>query len=239
VPTGLRIDGFARIVVDALNVRTAPSIDAPQLVDPGIDGPSSPVRLGSESHVDEVYILEGPVMANGYRWWRIGPTEYVWDIDEESGAPMMLPAPIVDELLHIGWVAEGDDDDAWIVPVDPPCPAAPVETADVTLKAASWAVRLACFRGQVLTLRGWMAIAAGATEMTLAVFPHRRTWEDPDNHDRLPFRLDPANLVVPVENQWLGLTGQFDHPSALTCDPVAILECRSTFTVTSVAALGP
>jgi hypothetical protein len=189
----------------------------------GDTGPPVQVRYGSRT-VDglvDLYILDGPVKVDGYRWWQVAATQYV------GSKP--------------GWVAEGNQKGTvdWLVPVAAPCPAPPVEVADVTLTRASWAVRLGCFRGQTLTFRGWIAWEFYDSGWEGAIFPVRRSWEDPDSIDRLDFMLLPGAGPLPATDQWIEIVGQFDHQfAAQTCEGASLLECRSTFAASSVRPLG-
>jgi hypothetical protein len=225
----LRSDSFARIVIPELNVRARPSTSAPVLEEGHADAPPTKVRFGTASRIDDLYVLDGPVKADGYRWWLVSPTEY---LSFDTAGDLITMADPIPSSSSTGWVAEGEGQDAWLIPAENPCPQPPVETAEVTSKVASWAVRLGCFRGQTLTFRGWSDGGA-------AIFPVKRTWEDPDNHDRLDIRVFPSTLALPAPGQWLEITGQFDHPSSTTCPEYDLLECRSTFTATQLGALGP
>lgn len=227
--TALRIGTFARVVIPELNVRTGPSTSAPPLQEGHADAPPTRVMFGTASKIDDVYVLDGPIKADGFRWWLVAPTEYLYY--GTSGDLITLPDPSPDQE-HTGWVADGQGSDAWLVPAESQCPRPPVETAEITLKAASWAVRFGCFSGQTMTFRGW-------NDGGDAIFPGKRTWDDPDNHDRLDFRRYPSTLALPAAGQWLEITGQFDHPSSTTCEEFELMECRSTFTAIQVLALGP
>ena len=227
--TALRTDSFARVVIPELNVRARPSTSAPVLEEGHSDAPPTKIKFGTASRIDDVYVLEGPVHADGYRWWLVSRTEYLNDGPDGDLITMPLPTP---DPTHVGWVADGEGSDAWLVPAESQCPPPPVETAEVTLKAASWAVRFGCFSDQTLMFRGW-------TDDGYSIFPDKRTMDDPDNHDRLDFRRFPSTLAVPAPGQWLEITGRFDHPSSSTCEASELLECRSTFTATQIVALGP
>ena len=236
-PTGLFERGFARITVAELNVRTAPSINAAQLMQYQGDAPPTPVRWGKRSGFDRVFILAGPVDADGYRWWQVGPTAY-----ESNG--VSYPAPLAPVSEEIGWVAGGDGDRAWLVPTDE-CPVGPIELADITLQKASWGVRVGCFQGQVLTLRGWLTTlppddgSAGPPVAGPAIFPVVMGWYDDGNVNRLDFRLDPAmGMKLPSPEQWVEVTGSFDHPTASQCEAYEVLACRATLTVTAIRSLG-
>jgi hypothetical protein len=182
-------------------------------------GPPFPVRYGTKYEVEDVFILDGPVGAEGYEWWQVAPSEH---------------------LSISGWVVAGNrkGTEAWLVPVVAPCPAPPIEVADVTLTRSSWAVRLGCFRGQTLTFRGWLAWEFFDSEWE-AIFPVQRTWEDPDSIDRLDYMLLPGAGPLPDTDQWIEIVGQFDHPIvAAQCEGATLLECRSTFAASSVRPLG-
>jgi hypothetical protein len=227
--TALRAGSFARVVIPELNVRAQPSTSAPVLEEGHSDAPPTKIRFGTASRIDDVYVLEGPVKADGYRWWLVSRTEYLDFGPDGDIIAMALSRP---DPTYVGWVADGEGSDAWLVPAESQCPRPPVETAHVTLKAANWAVRFGCFSDQTLTFRGW-------TDDGTSIFPGKRTMDDPDNHDRLDFRRFPSTLAVPTPGQWLEITGQFDHPSSRTCEAFELLECRSTFTATQIVALGP
>ncbi|MCS6844883.1 MAG: SH3 domain-containing protein [Caldilineales bacterium] len=61
-----------------LNVRRAPSVKGD--------------RIGRFQANERVIVLEGPVEADGYRWWRVGTNQLA------------------------GWVAEGSGDEVWLSP---------------------------------------------------------------------------------------------------------------------------
>jgi len=225
--SGLLSGSFARVAIPELNVRVRPSTSSPVLQEPQVDAESKDITFGTASGIDNVYVLDGPVVADGYRWWLVSPMEHRLD-----GRSLPAPEPDPDRT---GWVADGTGKDAWLIPAANPCPPAPVDTADVTLKAASWAIRLACFPGQELTFRGWYEWNGGPT----AIFPVARTWADPENVDRLDFRVFPSTLPLPASGQWIEITGMFDHPSTTTCASLDLLGCRATFTATQIAPLGP
>jgi hypothetical protein len=229
----LRANSFARVVIAELNVRAGPSTSAPMLEEGHSDATPTKIRFGTTSHVDDVYVLDGPVRADGYRWWLVSPTEYYVD-DPVRGAPGTLPDPIA-RADYTGWVVDGDGGHDWLVAAANPCPGEPVETADVTSKVASWAIRFGCFRDRTMTFRGW-------NDGDYAIFPVKRTWDDPENHDRLDFRVFPSTLALPTQGQWFEITGQFDHPSSASCEERferEVLQCRATFTATAIVPLGP
>lgn len=227
----LTVNSFARVVIPELNVRGAPSTSAPVLQEGHADAVPTKIRYGTTSGIDDVYVLDGPVKADGYRWWQVLRTEYVPDTDPARGGPIIVPDPFPD-TASVGWVADGEAGHAWLIPAENPCPEVPIETSDVTLKVASWAIGLGCFQSQTLTFRGWNA---GGN----SIFPVKRTWEDPDNHDRLDFLVFPSTLALPPPGQWFEVTGRYDHPSSATCVEREVLACRMAFTATEIVPLGP
>ena len=237
-PAGLFAGGFAKIAVAELNVHTGPSIDAERLMQGQADAPPTPVRWGRKSGLDRVFILAGPVAADGYRWWQVAPTVYEW-----NGAS--VPAPLAPYPDEIGWVADAGADRAWLVPADE-CPGGPIELADITLAKTSWGVRVSCFQAQVLTLRGWLTTippdwaSSKSPVVGPAIFPVVMGWYDEGNVNKLNIRLHPAmSLELPAPEQWIEVTGAFDDPTASQCAPFEVLECRATLTVTSIRPLGP
>ena len=222
-PARLQVHSFAQVVVAVLNVRTRPTTSAPLKQSGGIEMPPQPVRYGTGTPdgLVDLYVLDGPVKADGYRWWQVAPTQY-FDSDP-------------------GWVADANQKGTvdWLVPAAAPCPTPPVAVADLTLTHATWAVRLGCFRGQTLTFRGWIAWEFYDSGWEGAIFPVQRTWSDPDSIDRLDFMLLPGAGALPETDQWIEIVGQFDHPYATkNCEGATLLECRSTFAASSVRPLG-
>jgi hypothetical protein len=241
-------DCFARVTVDALNVRTGTGLDAPQLVLPQVDAPPVDAVVGLTSGREHVFLIEGPIQADGFAWYQVGVmnTQY-----EQATGP-----------LFVGWVASGDGTDPWLVPEDP-CPTGPVELADLTYAGleTTWAIYVGCFGDRVLTLRGWFPLLPPDFQMPydpdgscfagepafLLCGPYNwdiRTSEmsfyDPRNTDRLDFTVDPAaGVVLPERGQWIEITGAFDHPAAQHCGPeaIGILNCRAVFVASAVRAL--
>lgn len=225
----LHVGDFVRVVVSELNVRVKPSTSAPRVNEPrGL--PPLQFGPGTDDGVDDLFILDGPVRADGYQWWLVFATEYYWT--ERNGKVVTRPLPFPQ---NSGWVAAGNSKQDWLVPIDDPCPGGQVDIAQLTTRVASWAVRLGCFPGQTLTLRAWFDNA----DVLPAVFPERRSWESARNWDRLDFRTYPESLELPAPEQWVELVGQFDHPSSQSCAAAELLNCRTMFTITAIRGLGP
>lgn len=89
--TALTVDGFARVEVDALNVRSGAGT-----------GFSAVASLGSGAIVA---VLGGPISAGGYQWYQI---QFDWGEWPSADYP------------RTGWVASGSGGSAYLVPVKPP-----------------------------------------------------------------------------------------------------------------------
>lgn len=245
----LVVDCFARLTVDSVRLRTAPSLDAPQVQEGVADGPPIEVVVGQASGRELVYVADGPVQADGIAWYQVGVLNTE---SEQSAGP-----------LYIGWVASGDGTTTWLVPEDlcPPAAAA-VELADLTIARweTPWAIHLGCFRDQVITLQGWFPVLPPEfetpydTDGTCFAEPGflqcgsfnkdirtaEMTFYDPRNRERLNFTVDPAtDLELPERGQWIEIIGAFDHPAAQECGPDAAsnLSCRAVFVATEIRSL--
>lgn len=249
VPTALAPNGFAQVVAARVNVREAPGLDAPTLSLPPVGDSPVGMRpvLGTDGGSQHVYILEGPVSANGFDWFRVAPIDW-------EGNQHIYPE-------FVGWTAAGDAVDPWLVPENP-CPTGPITLADLTYSATTtnWATRLGCFRGQELTLRGWYLVPEGigfeepcpnepAFLMCGSGVHDIRTAEmsyyDQRSADRLVFVVNPqSGIVMPPPKQWIEIIGHWDDPAAALCPVETIpwdsgtLACRIQFVISSVTALG-
>jgi hypothetical protein len=234
----LQVEGFAEVVADRLQMRLAPRLAADMVVEPLYGDyppgtPFPPVLLGRESGLTMVYLLAGPVAADGYEWYFVA----------EAAEASIWPG-------HTGWVAAGDSDDAWLVPATVPCPDEPIELADVTLVAMSRLRAIHCLGGRTITLRGYyVAPPPGesgegecASEPAWLVcnfgWHGLRTvaaaWAGDANH--LDLQLHPDLGPMPPRPGWIEVTGQFDHPAAAACGDGTLasnLGCRMAFVVTS------
>jgi hypothetical protein len=72
-PAGsLPVEGFVSVAADGLNMRVAPGLDA-ELVRQFIadcQEPCPPLLLGPGSLYSELFLLDGPVEADGYAWYQ-------------------------------------------------------------------------------------------------------------------------------------------------------------------------
>ncbi len=112
-------------------MRTGPEVSADSIIYPGRLTPG-----------DRLYLVDGPVHADGYDWYLGLPYEARTN---EEGAP-------AGAWVRFGWVAATDKTgEAWIVPIRPDCP--PNAGLD-TLAGISGVLRLACFGDRPITLEG-------------------------------------------------------------------------------------
>ena len=240
---GARPDvGFATVVADRVNVRVAPSIDARVITLAIADcpDPCAPLQVGQGTPYPELYLLDGPVQADGFDWY--------------------LAATAPEDAIfpeYIGWVAAGDTSGDWLVLHAPDCPPAPIKLTDITY-ALSRFKAIACFGRQPLTVRGWYVKLPADAEVN-GVCPVEPGWllcgygyhmlrPQPSDFygdaNNLPMKVDPTSVAMPPRPNWVSVTGMFDHPSAQSCgtdaeDQVAFrLGCRMEFVVTE-AHLAP
>jgi hypothetical protein len=213
IPTGQVLD----VVTTNLRVRSEPRVaDDSALLEPFL-------QPG-----DRVVVLDGPVIASDYAWYRVVPIA--------SGS-----ADRTADDLPLGWVASADHDATpWVAAAEPDCPTGVVDIG--ALVEMHRYERLACFRDEGLTFlalldgdpdTGWWAldqlIAAARTNPV----------------DVAPVVDAPFGLTDIPRGHAVVLSGAFDRPADFDCQPVPIddpviadLNCRSTFVLTS-ATRGP
>jgi hypothetical protein len=228
-PTGFAPGTVAQVVDTDLVIRTAPGVGADSVILPGLLDP--PALL---------YVMDGPVVADGLEWYEVIPSgiDYL---------PTGYPAS--------GWVAAGSREGApWIGAAQLDCPA-PQDLLSVV--SLSDAATLACYGAETLTLEGtWKgcspAVLGGAGTPDLFFAQSCEITPDGLARDVIP---NPGALEVvhegdvALENDQVGMTvrvtGHFDDPLASECtyrtEPVpadlGILQCRAMFIATSAEAV--
>jgi hypothetical protein len=213
----LKVDGTARVVVDDLRVRARPGLDAP-----AVSG-----GLGTGSLV---FIMAGPVVADGYTWFHVHP----FDI-----GPM-------------GWVAAASRDGRpWLTPGGFACAAPPLDGSKLLeLRGLGG---LACFGGHDVELVGDVTCTTSNPDLPFtgpSWLRHDLTCRiDVLGESMLLFGGKGAESVIAAPSV-IGatLTGHWDDPEAASCvwtgpspgpSPVAVItDCRSLFVVTE-AIVGP
>jgi LysM repeat protein len=119
----LRTNGFANVLVTGLRVRSEPSTGSTVLWTGPVPG-------------DRMFVVAGPVEAEGYTWYELAhPDSLAWD----------GPA--------IGWVAAaGADGERWLAGLEPVCPPFPPDVE--RLPELTPFERLACFGSRPITYDG-------------------------------------------------------------------------------------
>ena len=193
----------------------------------------------------DLFVLEGPVSASGYTWYRVVPLSF-------------------SQLeLSRGWIAAASrDGEPWIAPAGIECPPVPSHVSE--LRDVPRDLRLACFSGQPITVQARViecncdvdggyydpAWFGWGGQPLLLVEPSETAAPD-DTESWLVLMLDPAGRhpdPLPV-GQIVNVTGMFDHPDARGClfqnlpiesgPPEPTDACRYMFATTSLVAVGP
>jgi hypothetical protein len=228
----LTVESFAEVVAEALQVRVGPGLGSEvlELDCYGYPAPGCPPAVvGRNTSSTVVFLLDGPVAADGYDWYLVA--------DATSNAYGGI----------VGWVAAGDAEDAWLVPKSVTCPTPPIELADVTPMTGF--ARLHCFGGEEMTLRGYAAEpptdAFEWTGRSVLVWPG----EFSDNGDRLIVYLAPGLGQALHTPSWVEIIGGFGMPATEEwCGPAALesapivrlppdTQCRTFFAATSIDGL--
>lgn len=230
-PGGLAQDRVASVVTNDLVVRSLPEISAASIIDP--------VRL---SDGQLLFVMDGPVAADGFDWFHVMAFE-----EHADDTPEELPGP--------GWVAAGQAGEPWIAAWPGACPASNLEDF--------WQVPslllLACFGGNDLVLEGTLHQCSYSVPgyISPAWLVHVSCEIRPDMPSdafslRPGFQVHQEEADVPahdLEGHWVRVTGHFDDPAARTCvedwsplgepTPPAqlILGCRAAFVATDITRL--
>jgi hypothetical protein len=246
-PVGiLAPDATAQVVTTDLVMRSAPG-----------GGPESEVFPGTLDAPTLLYVLDGPVTADGYDWYLVRPF-----LMEGNAAPP--------EHWRLGWVAASSrDGEAWIAPAAPECPFPDLPA----LMELSPVASLACFGDRELTLVGTFAwsdyiVPGVVSPWWLGIGFHMLRPPNTDPNQAVPgtyfgFHVaddDPSdgNQLDYEPGAAIRIAGHFDDPVAQTCvagllpgepEPATaaeaelraqayILQCRHQFVATSVAPDG-
>ena len=247
------VDKLAQIAIGGLSVRIDPSIAAE--------------RVGILPHPQTVFVLAGPVQADGYTWYQLGSLGIV-SVAECVGE--ILPFQCT---TWVGWAAgitpEGDQ---WVVPFEPvvDCPPGRDTTTYLSLDALT---RLACAGDDEWRLVAYVAPPGGRGcfsawmvdpgWMSCArLFPQPVESElDGDSSLAvfIPPELGECGPGCPwdeLTGSWVEVVGHLDDPVAKTCayvlnsqfveapspppDPdLAVFGCRLNFVVTELTATTP
>ena len=234
---------IVRVLTDGLRMREQPSAES-TLVD---NLPVNQLLLVGYAAQRSDW---GPISAEGFAWYPVIRLGELTDLPPLSDGPLLTTSAI-------GWVADGDDTEAYIQLLDPRCPPRPVSLA--TLEAMQPWEQLACFGPEQITLEGTFGcVGCGGTipgtfEPDWMAQPNNLGFLSVDPNARIgPFsmRFAPAGPATPAVGQILRVVGHFDDPAAAECaispgDPPVPLDslatglyCREQFVVESVEVTG-
>ena len=232
----LGTDVIAEVVTTDLVMRTAPEVSAESIVFPGRLNPG-----------DRLYLVEGPVSADGFEWYLGSP--YAARVNEEADGASLV-------WVRFGWVAAADKaGEAWIAPIEPECPAV---ASVASLAALPLEMRLACFGQEPVTLEGEVSCSIAGPPIPTPE-PDWLTWNacymvppgappyEPTGGSREVITVHYPPGAERVESA-LSLTGHFDDPRSSECranaptpegdlyseglnDREAQLRCRASFVV--------
>jgi hypothetical protein len=239
VSGGLQIGAFVAPVVDAVILRETPT--------------TAGVRIGTLARGSINLVIEGPVEADGYRWFRLSAS----GLPPSSGCVTPVPTDPLTCPIWFGWAAAGDpaDPTGWFEPIEVECPD-PDQDAGAFLELPQ-RVPLGCYGSATISFTTWYPELPPAGEPCEAD-PAVAWLYCPDTvHDvwasanesagfqRL--HVDPSSgVTIPERGQWLRISGAFDHGAASQCaeaeeavdpdpDPdLAVLECRVRLVVQQV-----
>ena len=236
VTATLRPGAVAEVVTSDLLVRSEPAISDTSTIYPNtLDAPML------------LYVVDGPVAANGYDWYLVKPfhADYLPHGDELIVGPL------------IGWVAAaGRDGEVWIEPARIDCPALDLDG----VRRLSATGRLACFGDQELELAGEFGgcFVSDPATTSPAWLNHTGCALVPQGYREGAVVPDPGGLVMRMDGDVgmphvirapIVVTGHFDDPAAGTCrlipgasvidsrpPELVVLDCRTQFVVTGVSS---
>lgn len=216
----LPVDTLARTTVEGLAVRAEPTTAAE--------------RLAVLEAGERVYLVRGPVGADGHPWFLVAPAEdrISTDCSDETSTALVC-------ATEIGWVAAASaDGDAWLETVDPGCPAQRDAEAFLGLEPAE---RLACAGDGEWRLVAYLAPSTEGRGC-FPVWLVDPGWLDGACNFLYPQPVERAfdtdtslQVFVPPElgscgpegcpfdslkGSWVEIVGQLDHPAAQECTMV-------------------
>lgn len=231
----LATDSIGRVVVTDLVVRSAPGVgDDSRILEMGLtDG-------------DLVYVVAGPVSADGYDWLLVTQL-----------APSFASRAA-------GWIAPASrEGEEWVKPMAPDCPA---EVSVEAFASVPQPLLLYCFGGQELTLEGVYGSCAHGDPViqepewlanNFCIFEMVGRPEGESDWPSMEVHTDPAAAFESDgAAQAVRITGRFDSPLAETCrfmDEAAEImpelgetdelflrfNCRAAFVVESATPMDP
>lgn len=251
-PSALTIDSIVSTTVERISVRSGPSVDAERL---------GSVELGTVG-----FVVDGPVDADGFRWYQVSAL----GLPPNTGCTGPFVTDPYNCPAWFGWLAgAGENGDPWLATHEIECPD-PSSLEELALGRTALE-RLACFGSESFVFRAWWpempddAGPGGACVSQDAPSGWLLCQSSNDNgvtigEDQgfggigVSISIDPAiGVAMPPRGRWLELRVHLDDPAAQSCGDDAagtmaeervpeewVLFCRSELVVESVAAVdGP
>ncbi len=222
------------------------------------EGPGTgATRIGILSAGSENIVLEGPVEADGFAWYRLSAI----GLPPATGCTgPAVTTPLSCPIWH-GWAAAGNPDDgsAWFVATGTDCP--DPDTESTRFLSLPFRLPLVCYGDDEITftafypelpddagLGGACAVDSSIAWLYCVNIAYDEVWAT-DSYTGPQARLfvDPASGVeLPDRGQWLRITGTYDHPHSPDCAAAhelvgefgsaedAVLDCRTHFVVSAV-----
>ncbi|MGI8658656.1 MAG: hypothetical protein ACR2K4_07805 [Candidatus Limnocylindria bacterium] len=253
-PSALAVDSIVTTTVERLSIRRGPSVDAERLGSIGLGTPG--------------YVVDGPVDADGFRWYLVSTL----GLPPNSGCLTPIETDPYSCPAWFGWLAGEPEnaDSPWLEPHQIDCPAPPL-TAERLLLRRTDLERLACSGAEPFTFRAWWPEVpldvsqappcGGRNEPAGWLLCHLANdnvvtiGEDPARGGvGTTVSIDPAtDVTMPPRGTWIELRVHLDDPAAQECDMAAaagggldrppeqiVLDCRGEMVVESVRAVdGP
>jgi hypothetical protein len=218
---GLEAGDMAAVVTTDLVVRSAPAVRADSLI--------QPVTLSEPS---VVYVIDGPLIADGYAWYLVDPAR---------------AHSALGDVPTAGWVAAGGPDgEAWIASHEPVCAEDLAVDAFIALAPQ---VALYCYAAQPLSVDGTVedcgtivGLGRPWSSACLLYVPGRDPSSIPDGCVDVcapSVEIWFLGLSPPVSGDLVSVTGHFDDAAAQQCTdergettPLAVHRCRLAFVAT-------
>jgi hypothetical protein len=170
---------------------------------------------------DRLFVVEGPVFADDYDWYRVAP------VGTDSDRPW--------HELPSGWVSRGHHDGTpWIAVASPDCPPRPVDIA--SLNTMHPLERVACFHDERLAFAA--VVEGGSQDGWIALDRVDARLAATDRG--IEVTIEPSEFVGAVglpNDRAVVLEGAFDQCASSTEQELADrLACRGVFAVSQVQA---
>lgn len=253
-PASLELDTIVAATVNDLSVRSGPG--------------TSQTRLGSIAAGTPGYVVDGPVDAEGYRWYLLSAL----GLPPNSGCAGPIETDPFNCPSWFGWVASGSADAPWLTDdagdADA-CAESPFAFEEIVIGVTDL-MRLHCFGSDPFTFRAWWpeipddAGLGGACSSQdepggWLICQHINDNGVMIGSDQgfggigLNVSIDPASgVTMPERGTWVELTVHLDDPAAQACGETTFADeeggpperwvtfCRGQMVVESVSAVdGP